>query len=139
MTLSTNQISSLRTSTNHRAISKFQFEIPSEYVPKVYILRLSKGANLSEIKQELINVIQDPQNICLRRKNMNKDQMILSCLRMFREKKIGKKWTSIEHMVGHFIDEMKSLYCSVHAYHDRTFDNMWSITDETHKNSVNTE
>ena len=108
-------------------------------IPKVYILRLSRGVNSSGIKQELINLVQDPQNICLRRKNMNKDQMILSRLRMFREKKQGKKWSSIEHMVGHFIDEMKSLYCSVYAYHDRNFDDLWPKINATYKNSVNTE
>ena len=104
-----NQISIPRPSANYRATSKCPFEISFKYVPKVYILRLSRGVNSSGIKQELINLVQDPQNICLRRKNMNKDQMIISRLRMFREKKEGKKWSSIEHMVGHFIDEMKSL------------------------------
>ena len=109
------------------------------YVTKVYILRLSKGFNSSGIKQELINVIQDPQNMYRMRKNKSKNQMILSRLRIFREKKQGKKWTSLEQMIEHFIDEMKLLYCSVYAYHDRKFDELWPITDGMNKNSVITE
>ena len=58
----------------------------------------------------------------------DKSQMILSYLKMFRENKRDKNWESMEDMVDNFINEMKSLYCPVYAFHERKFDELWART-----------
>ena len=56
----------------------------------------------------------------------HKNQTTLHSLFLFQESnKYDKKWASHEDMVDNFIDQMKHLYCSVYAYHERKFESLW--------------
>ena len=97
----------------------------------MHLKRLSKGWSLPSMKQYLMNIAKDFYNIDQSQQIPiidNKSQMILSYLKMFRKNKRDKNWESMEDLVDNFINEMKSLYCPVYAFHERKFDELWART-----------
>ena len=68
----------------------------------------------------------------------NKSQMILSYLKMFGKNHRDKNWISLEDMIDNFIDEMKSLYYPVYAFHEQKFDELWNISYGPYMDSIYT-
>ena len=92
---------------------------------------------LMKIAKDFYNIDQSQQIPVID----NKSQMILSYLKMFRKNHRDKNWISLEdiyHMIDNFIDEMKSLYCPVYAFHEQKFDELWNISYGPYMDSIYT-
>ena len=104
------------------------------YLYKLLYPRLSKGVCPSKIKRDLLKLFESNQTI--RGSDLtidHKNQATLHILYLFQESNKDKHWSSHEAMIDNFIDQMKYLYCSVYAYHERKFERLWYVPDKNQK------
>ena len=96
------------------------------YLDKLLYPRLSKGVCSSRIKHDLVKLFESNQTIYGSDPTIDhKNQATLHFLHLFQESNKDKHWSSHEDMIVNFIDQMKYLYCSVYAFHDRKFETLW--------------
>ena len=76
---------------------------------------------MSKVKNDLLFLEESTSND---RKIENEKQMYMDRLVFFKQQNAGKNWPSRAKMIEKFINEMKVMYCSVHAYHNYVFDNL---------------
>ena len=96
------------------------------YLDKLLYPRLSKGVCPSKIKHDLVKLYESNQTIRGSDPTIDhKNQATLHFVYLFQENNKDKQWSSHEDMIDNFIDQMKYLYCSVYAYHERKFESLW--------------
>ena len=77
---------------------------------------------VSNVKKDVLLLIDSTHSD----QETKKEQHIYADCLMFYKQQYRGEWMSRPKMIESFINEMKIIHCSVHAFHDSVFDNLWS-------------
>ena len=67
---------------------------------------------------------------CFKHQVKLNDRGLCEKLEIFRKNHTRKVWSSIDELIGSFIEEMKNIDCAAYNYHNQCFDHFWCASQQ---------